>query len=322
MVGEYAHPTAPLSEYPMTTIDRISRNKFRAARLACTALLALGLSVASALGDADQPDATVTSDPSLPASWIPVPGFTAKTKVPHGQIREVMYDNTLLGKIGADGRKVSVYTPPGYDPTQKYPVLYALHGIGGNHKEWLSAKPQQILDNLYAAKKIVPMIVVFPNGRAMNPDTCPKDMYGSANVQGFYDFWDKDMRDFLIPFIEKTYSVQADKEHRAIMGYSMGGMQAVRFGLGNPTYFGYIGGLAPAFRPDVKTLTADDINSQYKRFFLSAGTLDSLFKPTETFSEALTAKGVHHIFVPVEGAKHDGSTWSPGLYNFAQIIFK
>lgn len=296
-------------------------NRLRTGCFVCAGVLAIGLSIAGSLGAKAPTGSTATGD-SLPASWIPDAGYTAKAKVPHGQIKQVMYDNTVLGKTGNNGRKANVYTPPGYDETQKYPVLYALHGIGGDHKEWLSSKPQEILDNLYAAKKIVPMIVVFPNGRAMNPDTCPKDMFGGANSQGFVDLWDKDMRDFLIPFIEKTYSVQVDKEHRAIMGYSMGGMQALRFGLGNPKYFAYVGALAPAFRPNVNALNPADLNAQFRQVFLSAGTRDSLFSPAETFSNALTAKGIKNIFVPVQDGKHDGSAWSPGLYNFAQIIFK
>ena len=186
--------------------SKVGNKRLGAAWLVCAGLLVLGLSVADSAWGAAPTDTTATSN-ALPASWIPVPEYTAKAKVPHGQIKEVLYDNTVLGKTGNNGRKANVYTPPGYDETQKYPVLYALHGIGGDHREWLSSKPQGILDNLYAAKKIVPMIVVFPNGRAMNPDACPKDMFGASNRQGFYDFWDKDMRDFLIPFIEKTYSV-------------------------------------------------------------------------------------------------------------------
>ena len=201
-------------------------------------------------------------------------------------------------------------------------MLYALHGIGSDHREWMSSKPQEILDNLCAAGKIVPMVVVFPNGRAMNPDTCPKEMFGSANSQGFYDLWDKGMRDFLIPFVEKTYSVHADKAHRAILGYSMCGMQALRFGLGNPDTFAYVGALAPAFRPDVNSLDAADVNREYKQLFLSAGTRDSLFQPADVFSKALAEKGITHTYVPLRDAKHDGSTWSPGLYNFAQMIFR
>jgi enterochelin esterase-like enzyme len=223
-------------------------------------------------------------------------------------------------------RHASVYTPPNYDTNKKYPVLYALHGIGGDETEWLryNTNVDQILNNLYAANKIEPMIVVFPNGRAKNPDTVPSDLYGSANSNAFYDFWDKDMKDFLIPFVEKTFPVYTDKAHRAILGYSMGGGQALRFGLANPSYFAFVGGLAPAFRPDVNTLNAADINSQFTQLFLSTGTNDQTvgFQPSADLHTAMQTKGIKHIWVAVQGGAHDGTTWCPGMYNFSQIIFK
>ena len=250
-------------------------------------------------------------------------GYQSKgNNTPQGKVQTVSYENTVLGMT----RRASVYTPPGYDTNKKYPVLYALHGIGGDETEWLryNTNVDQIFNNLYAAKKIEPMIVVFPNGRAMKPDTVPSDLYGKANTDAFYNFWDKDMKDFLIPYIDKTFPTYTDRAHRAILGYSMGGGQALRFGLGNSSYFMWVGGLGPAFFPDANALDSSSINSQYKQLFLSTGTNDTVvgFTKSEDFHEAMDAKGIKHIWVSVQNGAHDGTTWCPGIYNFAQIIFK
>ena len=114
-----------------------------------------------------------------------------------------------------------------------------LHGIGGDEKEWLiQGKPQVILDNLYAAKKVAPMIVVLPNGRAMKDDRAVGNIYDGVKVQAFATF-EKDLINDLIPSIEKKYPVLKDREHRAIAGLSMGGGQSLNFGLGNLDKFAW-----------------------------------------------------------------------------------
>ena len=125
-------------------------------------------------------------------------------------------------------------------------MLYLLHGIGGDEKEWLNGgSPQIILDNLYAKGKIVPMIVVIPNGRAMKDDRAIGNIFDSAKVQAFADF-EKDLLNDLIPYIQKNYPVYTDREHRAIAGLSMGGGQSLNFGLGNLDRFAWIGAFSPA----------------------------------------------------------------------------
>ena len=127
-----------------------------------------------------------------------------------------------------------IYTPPGYSKSKKYPVLYLLHGIGGDEKEWLKGgQPQVILDNLYAENKIEPMIVVMPNGRAMKDDRAIGNIMAPDKVQAFATF-EKDLLNDLIPFIEKKYPVIKDREHRAIAGLSMGGGQSLEFRAGQP----------------------------------------------------------------------------------------
>jgi enterochelin esterase-like enzyme len=157
-------------------------------------------------------------------------GFdVARADIPHGKIDTVSYASQTVGTT----RRALVYTPPAYTKRKKYPVLYLLHGIGGDEKEWLNGgHPEVILDNLYAKGKVEPMIVVMPNGRAMKDDRATGNMMAPDKVQAFATF-EKDLLNDLIPFIEKNVPVLKDREHRAIAGLSMGGGQSLNFGLGN-----------------------------------------------------------------------------------------
>ena len=164
------------------------------------------------------------------------------TGIPHGKIDTITYDSKTVG----NKRKALIYTPPGYSKEKKYPVLYLLHGIGGDEKEWLNGgQPQVILDNLYAGNKIEPMIVVLPNGRAMKDDRATGNIMASDKVEAFATFG-KDLLKDLIPYIEKKYPVIKDPEHRAIAGLSMGGGQSLNFGLGNLDKFAWVGGFSSA----------------------------------------------------------------------------
>lgn len=134
-------------------------------------------------------------------------GFDAlQEAINHGSIDTISYySTTVLTK-----RKAIIYTPPGFSKKKKYPVLYLLHGIGGDEKEWLNGgSPQIILDNLYAKSKIEPMIVVMPNGRAMQDDRAIGNIMAPDKVQAFANF-EKDLLNDLIPFIEKTYQRAVD----------------------------------------------------------------------------------------------------------------
>src|SRR5215203_4303218 len=155
-------------------------------------------------------------------------GFDSyRENIPHGTIDSVHY----FSKTVDTTRRTLIYTPPGFSKKKKYPVLYLLHGIGGDEKEWLNGgKPQVILDNLYAEGKLEPMIVVLPNGRAMKDDRAIGNIFDSAKVQAFATF-EKDLLNDLIPFIERSFPVLKDREHRAIAGLSMGGGQSLNFGL-------------------------------------------------------------------------------------------
>ena len=127
--------------------------------------------------------------------------------IPHGKIDTIIYESKTVG----NKRKALIYTPPGYSKEKKYPVLYLLHGIGGDEKEWLNGgQPQVILDNLYAENKIEPMIVVMPNGRAMKDDRATGNIMASDKVQAFATF-EKDLLNDLIPYVEKNYPVIKDR---------------------------------------------------------------------------------------------------------------
>src|SRR5215471_21580407 len=145
-------------------------------------------------------------------------GFDVKRDgIDRGKVETVEYDSTTVGVK----RKAQVYTPPGYSKDQKYPVLYLLHGIGGNEYEWTrGGRANVILDNLYADKKAVPMIVVLPNGRA-SKDLTARDPIPKQSPA--FAAFEKEMLNDLIPFVEKTYAVKTDRESRALAGLSMGG---------------------------------------------------------------------------------------------------
>jgi enterochelin esterase-like enzyme len=148
------------------------------------------------------------------------PGFdVVRADIPHGKIDTISYNSKTVGTT----RRALIYTPSGYSTGKKYPVLYLLHGIGGDEKEWYNGgRPQVILDNLYAQGKIAPMIVVLPNGRAMKDDRATGNIMAPDKVAAFATF-EKDLLNDLIPFIDRKYPVYTDREHRAVAGLSMGG---------------------------------------------------------------------------------------------------
>ncbi len=240
--------------------------------------------------------------------------------IPHGKIDTLFYPSSTVGVK----RKTLIYTPPGYSKKTKYPVLYLLHGIGGDEKEWLkNAQPQIILDNLYAQKKLAPMIVVLPNGRAMKDDRATGNMFDSARVQAFSTF-EKDLLNDLIPFVEKKFSVYKDREHRAIAGLSMGGGQSLNFGLGNLDKFAWVGGFSSA--PNTKTphiLVPDPgkAKAQLKFLWISCGVDDGLMSFSKRTHDYLKAHDVPHIFY-VEPGAHDFNVWKNDLYMFSQFLFK
>ena len=219
--------------------------------------------------------------PDDKAAFPPPPDGFDKTRedVAHGKIEMVEYDSKSVG----NKRKAVVFTPPGYSPDIKYPVLYLLHGIGGDENEWRrGGHPEIILDNLIADKKAAPMIIVMPNGRAQTDDRPGPNAMGTAPA---FAKFDKDLIGDLIPYIEGKYSVTKDRESRALAGLSMGGGQSLNFGLGNLDTFAWVGGFSSA--PNTKLAAelvpdADKSTKQLKLLYLN-------------FSEGIRAKPrCHH----------------------------
>lgn len=240
-----------------------------------------------------------------------------RNEIAHGKMTEVSYLSTVTGSK----RKCMVYTPAGYSESKKYNVLYCMHGIGGDHKEWQNhGSPQNILDNLYAEGKLADMIVVFPNGRAMKNDSIPSNIYSAEAIASFTTF-EKDMKLCLMPFIKRTYSVYGDREHTAMAGLSMGGMQTVNIGLKNLDLFDYYGIFSPAPTTNAN-LMGTDKNLYPKVVWLSVGTSDTTSgQMAINTHNILTQKGVSHIYYRMPG-NHDWTVWKNGLYNFTQLIFK
>jgi enterochelin esterase-like enzyme len=209
-------------------------------------------------------------------------GFDVRREgIPQGRVERVEFDSRVTG----NKRPAMVYTPPGYSSSQRYPVLYLLHGIGGNETHWTNfGAANVILDNLIADKKAVPMIVVMPNGRASNE---PVTAFGGRGGRGgrgaapagepgrgaaapaagapaargagdagrgagmgvefqAYAAFEKELLTDLIPFIESRYSVNGSREQRALAGLSMGGGQSLNFGLANLNTFAWVGGFSSA----------------------------------------------------------------------------
>jgi enterochelin esterase-like enzyme len=240
--------------------------------------------------------------------------------IAHGKLDSVSYTSKTVGQA----RKALVYTPPGYKKGKKYPVLYLLHGIGGDEKEWLKGgNPPAILDNLYADRKLEPMIVVMPNGRAMKDDRPIGNIFDSVKVKAFANF-EKDLLHDLIPFIEKRYGAYTDREHRAIAGLSMGGGQSLNFGLGNLDKFAWIGGFSSApntKQPEVLVADPAQAKANLKLLWISCGDTDGLMSFSKRTHEYLYRKNVPHVFY-VEPGGHDFKVWKNDLYMFSQLLFK
>ncbi|WP_442795690.1 alpha/beta hydrolase [Pelobium manganitolerans] len=251
----------------------------------------------------------------------PTVGFDVeKANIPHGVVDTVTYTSTTVGT----SRKATVYTPPGFSKSKKYPLLYLLHGIGGDEKEWLNGgKPQVILDNLYALGKLEPMIVVMPNGRAMKDDRATGNIMAKDKVEAFATF-EQDLLKDLIPFIQKKYPVYTDREHRAIAGLSMGGGQSLNFGLGNLDTFAWVGGFSSAPNtkaPEALVPDADEAKKKLKFLWISCGESDGLINFSKRTHDYLAEKEVPHIYFTEPGG-HDFNIWKSSLYMYSQFLFK
>jgi enterochelin esterase-like enzyme len=274
--------------------------------------------------------------------------FYGLGNVPHGEVRAKWY----LSKATGDWRRAFVYTPPGYDqnPKTRYPVLILQHGSGEDETGWtLQGKAQFILDNLIAAGKARPMIVVMDRGYALRAGASPAGGPNAwlQNVQAaFRTFEDVIVHD-LVPMIDATYRTIPDRDHRAMAGLSMGGMQTLFIGLQHLDLFAYIGSFSG---PIVQNLNASDLtairnahepfdaktayggafadpaafNKRVKVLWLGVGTQESdQFKVGIGGAvEALRAAGVRLEYFESRGTAHEWQTWRRDLNDFAPRLFR
>ncbi len=257
----------------------------------------------------------VRAFPDAPAGYK-----TVRPGIPHGTVERFEYQSGVTGRQ----RAANVYLPPGYTPDKKYPVLYLLHGIGGNENEWLHfAAPNVILDNLIADGKAVPMIIVMPNGRALPDDRAIGNPYEPAKAAGFAKF-ERDLLDYLIPAIQAKYATLTDREHRALAGLSMGGGQTLNFGLGHLDTFAWLGAFsaAPNTKAPAELLPDPEAaRRQLKLLYISCGNKDGLINISQAVHAYLKQHEVPHIW-NVDDSGHDPHTWGSNLYHFAQRIFR
>ena len=264
--------------------------------------------------------------------------------VPHGQVSQRRY----FSKVTQKWRRCFVYTPPDYDAGKaRYPVLYLMHGWGEDETGWyIQGHVDLILDNLIAAKKAVPMIIVMDNLNAVKPGEegwvffsrqywpAPKPGAPADRRRGLTGFtgeaFTETMLTDLIPMIERTYRVLPGRENRAMAGLSMGGMQTFLTTLAHLDKFAYIGGFSgsTAIRGpfDPKTSNngvfadADAFNKQVKLLFLGIGSVEGPW--AKNFSDALTKAGIKNVFFESPGTAHEWLTWRRCLNDFAPRLFK
>ena len=249
----------------------------------------------------------------------PPTGIIAKRDgIPHGKLEMIEYDSKTVGAK----RKMQVYTPPGYSSEKKYPVLYLLHGIGGDETEWQRfAQPEVLLENLMADGKAVPMIIVMPNGRAQKNDRAEGNIFAAAPA---FATFERDLLDDVIPAIQSRYSTYTNRESRALAGLSMGGGQTLNFGLTHLDTFSWLGGFssAPNTKPPAELVPdAAAAKSHLKLLLLSCGNKDGLINISQGMHVYLKEQGVPHIW-HVDGNGHDATHWRNSLYHFTQRIFR
>jgi len=283
------------------------------------------------------------TDPSNPAvkpvppgfamsSFVEVPGdspsFYDSRPVPHGEVRMVDYESRAFGVT----RTVWIYTPPNYDKsTAKYPVLYLLHGNGEAFNGWvMNGRAHIILDNLIADKKAQPMIVVMPQGHALQAPNVGPLVRTTGETTMFSPRFPKDLLEEVVPLVEGNYRAIANADNRAIAGLSMGGGQALSIGLTHPELFHYVLGFSAAIGGQflnidetVQSVLANPAaaNAKFRLLWISVGRQDFLFGPDKQLAKVLTDGGVKNTYRETEGA-HVWSVWRNNLNEAAPLLFR
>ena len=249
--------------------------------------------------------------------------------VPHGEVRTVHY----YSKVDEAWRPLLVYTPAGYNEgTQDYPVVYIQHGGGEDHHGWMEqGRTAQIMDNLIAAGKAVPMIVVSSNSNVHSRNGGFGGGYSWQGMQAFRS----ELIDNIIPFVDQNYRTKKDRKSRAMCGLSMGGGQSFYIGLRSPEVFanvgvfstGMFGGIAGASNFDLEAevpgILSDTktFNGQLDVFFMSCGEQDPRLEYTRNIVQKMREGGVNVRFNSYPG-DHEWQVWRKSLHEFAQYLFK
>lgn len=250
----------------------------------------------------------ITSDTPLFYQW---------KDVPHGTIHLHEYFSPTLKRL----RRMRVYTPPGYETIQgrRFPVLYLFHGTGDTEATWTEfGHAHLILDNLLAESKILPMLVVMPDGHA---DLQEEEGIHKANFVKF----EKDVLESVLPLVDREYRTVANSGGRAICGLSMGGMQSLEIGLNHSDLFAWVGGMS-AYVPSATDLIAkglddDKTNGNLKLLWGAIGEDDYLLEPTKRFHEFLKEHGIEEKLTITPGS-HEWPVWRGYLRDFAPLLFR
>ena len=253
--------------------------------------------------------------------------------VPHGQVSAVWYDSPRVGKP----RRMMVYTPAGYDQgNQRYPVLYLLHGSGGDETAWLhQGQAAQVLDNLIASGQAVPMIVVMPNGNVDEQAAPGSDQRGLVTPTFQHKQWmegsfESSFSD-IMEYVERHYRTTGKQSGRAIAGLSMGGFHSLYISANRPKDFGYVGLFSAAIRPmrgvqspiydNLEQKLAEQFRQGNKLYWVAIGKDDFLYQPNKELRELLDRAGHNYTYVE-SGGGHEWRNWRHYLAQFVPLLFK
>jgi enterochelin esterase-like enzyme len=279
--------------------------------------------------DPGNPNVKTGSTPSTIASVLEVkfvvPEFYDGQPVPHGEIHTEWYHSKTLGTL----RSLTVYTPPDYGrgTTAHYPALYLFHGANADETAWTRlGHVNFILDNLLAAQKIKPFLVVMPFGYGIPPGSPRAGPRGDGATSE--ELFARDLIGDVIPLIESRYRADASREQRAIVGLSMGGGESLSIGLNHLELFAYVGGFSAGLRPAEfdKTFAATAAdprapNEKLRLLWIGCGKDDAAMVNSKAFDEFLNEHNVHHMFRQSEGA-HTWMVWRQYLNDVAQLLFR
>jgi len=279
--------------------------------------------------DPSNPAVKPTPPGAAMSSFVQVPGdqpaFYDSRAVPHGDVRMVLYESAAMGVT----RWLWIYTPPGYDQSRdSYPVLYLLHGNGEAQNGWvMNGRANIILDNGIAEGRVAPMIVVMPQGHALQGANVGPLVRLGGETSMFSPRFPRDLLEDVVPLMERKYRVKKGPEHRAIAGLSMGGGQALSIGLANPKVFSYVLGFSAAVGGqflDMKDVLPEAGAASVRSFrlvWLSCGRQDFLFKANQEFAAAVRQRGVDLTYRETEGG-HVWSVWRHNLRDSLPLLFK